>query len=167
MTVVPSYPSFPPEMVYPWTQHTTEPAACFREMGSSRVAYFSGDIDRTFWLSGNADLSQLLHQTIRWLRGESAPPVTVTGDELVEIFAWETEPACALHLLNYTNPSAMRGPFQRFHPVANEEVEFRAARPIKSVRALPAGQPIAFRQEGSKVSFTVPVVEDYEVISLA
>src|SRR5439155_449289 len=56
LTVVPSYPSFPPEMVYPRTPHTAEPAACFREAGSSRVAYFAGDVDRTFWLSGSGGL---------------------------------------------------------------------------------------------------------------
>lgn len=166
LTVVPAYPSFPPEMVYPRTPHTNEPAACFREAGSSRVAYFAGDIDRTFWLSGNTDLGQLLHETIRWLRGENAPSVTVTGDGLVEIFAWETEPGYALHLLNYTNPNAMRGPFRRFHPIGTQQVEFQAAKPIKSVRALRGGQSIAFRQQGPRVTFAVPAVEDYEVISL-
>ena len=166
LTVVPNYPSFPPEMVYPRMPRTAEPAACFWEKGSSRVAYFAGDIDRTFWLSGNTDLGRLLQETIRWLRGENAPPVTVRGDGLVEIFAWETEPGYALHLLNYTNPNAMRGPFRRFYPIGGQQVEFHAAKPIKSVRALRAGQPLAFDQRGPTVTFTVPAVEDYEVISL-
>src|SRR5204863_5806261 len=68
LTVIPNYPAFPPEMVYPRTPATNEPAACFRQDGPSRVAYFAGDVDRTFWLSGNADFARLLHNTIRWLR---------------------------------------------------------------------------------------------------
>jgi hypothetical protein len=166
LTAIPSYPSFPPEMVYPRTPHTTDPMACFWEAGPSRVAYFAGDVDRTFWLSGNTDLLRLLHNTIRWVRGKTAPTVAVTGEGLIEIFAWETEPGYALHLLNYTNPHAMRGPFRRFYPIGTQQVEFHVGRPIKGVRALRAGQSIAFRQQGSSVTFAVPAVEDYEVISL-
>src|SRR6476660_6646943 len=43
--VVPGYPSFPPEMVFPRQPNTSEPAAMFRQQGQTRVAYFGGDID--------------------------------------------------------------------------------------------------------------------------
>ena len=153
LTVVPSYPAFPPEMVYPRTPHTSEPAASFREEGPSRVAYFAGDVDRTFWVSGNPDLSRVLHNAIRWLRRGSTPPATVTGDGLVEVFAWETEPGYALHVLNYTNPNTMRGPFRRFFPLGAQRVEFRTERRITSVRALKAGASLSFHQQGEIVSF--------------
>jgi hypothetical protein len=90
----------------------------------------------------------------------------VTGDGLVEVFAWETEPGYALHVLNYTNPNTMLGPFRRFYPLGAQRVEFRTERPIKSVRALKAGAPLPFHQLGENVSFVIPAVEDYEVISL-
>src|SRR5207302_8284357 len=35
LTVVPSYPAFPPELVYPRTPRTDEPAAVFRQPGNS------------------------------------------------------------------------------------------------------------------------------------
>src|SRR5262249_3851551 len=38
LSVVPYYPAFPPEMVYPRTPHTDEPAALFRQAGTSRIA---------------------------------------------------------------------------------------------------------------------------------
>jgi hypothetical protein len=166
LTVVPSYPSFPPEMVYPRTPHTSEPAAVFRENGSSRVAYFAGDVDRTFWVSGNDDLGRVIHNAIRWLLRGRNTPVNVTGNGLVEMFAWETEPGYALHVLNYTNPNTMRGPYRRFHPIGAQLVEFQTKRPIKSVRALKKGVSLSFHQEGESVSFEIPAVEDYEVISL-
>jgi hypothetical protein len=166
LTVVPSYPAFPPEMVHPRTPHTSEPTACFREEGPSRVAYFAGDVDRTFWISGNTDFSRVLQNAIRWLRRESASPATVTGDGLIEVFAWETEAGYALHVLNYTNPNAMRGPFRSFYPLGAQRVEFRTGRRIKSVRALRAATSLPFHQQGEIVSFAIPSVADYEVVSL-
>ena len=41
LSVVPAYPAFPPEMVYPRTPRTTEPAAVFHEKGKSRIVYFA------------------------------------------------------------------------------------------------------------------------------
>ena len=69
LTVVPDYPAFPPEMVFPRTPRTDAPAAIFREAGPARVAYFAGDIDRTLWRSGSVDLSRLVQNTVRWLLG--------------------------------------------------------------------------------------------------
>ncbi len=91
LSVIPGYPAFPPEMVFPRTAPTGEPAATLTERGSSRVAYFAGDIDRTLWRSGNADLSRLVQNAVRWVLGDPTAPVVVDGDGMVEIFAWETE----------------------------------------------------------------------------
>src|SRR5207244_722242 len=117
LTVVPYFPAFPPEMVFPRTPHTSDPAALFHENGRSRVAYFAGDVDRTFWRSGNTDLSQLLQNTVRWLRGERQPPVAIEGEGLLEAFAWETEPGYALHLINYTTPNLTWGMVERSYPL--------------------------------------------------
>jgi hypothetical protein len=168
LTVVPSYPAFPPEMVFPRTPRTDEPAAVFRESGGSRVAYFAGDVDRTFWRSGNPDLGQLLANTVRWLRGDAPPPVTIEGDGVVEAFAWETEPGHALHILNYTNPNMTRPFVRRFYPIGPLRVAFDApaGRNVSRVEALRAGGILPFKQEGRTVRFEVPTVADYEVVAL-
>src|SRR5208282_5534427 len=108
----------------------------------------------------------VLQNAIRWLRREGTSPATVTGDGLVEVFAWETKPGYALHVLNYTNPNALRGPFRRIYPLGAQQVEFRTDRRIASVRALKAAASLAFHQQGEVVSFAIPGMEDYEVIAL-
>ncbi len=168
LTVVPNYPAFPPEMVFPRTPRTDEPAAVLREQGRSRIAYFPGDIDRSFWRSGNPDLAQLLQNAVRWLLRDLSAPVTIVGDGIVEAFAWETEPGYALHVLNYTNPNMTRAFVRRFYPIGAQHVRFAVApgRRISAVRALRGGQALRFGQRDTIVEFDIPSVVDYEVVAL-
>jgi len=87
---------------------------------------------------------------------------------VVEIFAWETEPGYALHILNYTNPNMTRGFLRRFYAIGPQKVEFYTAtkKKINRVRALRAGRDLAFKQSDRTVRFEVPTVVDYEVIAL-
>ena len=64
LTVVPPYPAYPPEMVYPRTPKTDEPAIVMTEDGLSRRIWLPGDVDRSFWRSGDGDLSRLLQQAV-------------------------------------------------------------------------------------------------------
>lgn len=168
LSVVPHYPPFPPEMVYPRIPNTPEPAAVFRQQGSARMVYFPGDIARTAWRSGNADLSRLICNSVDWLLGESRTPVSVEGPGMLEIFAWETEPGFALHLLNYTNPNMTRPAIREFYPVGPLSVKFAVpeSRRISIARALRAGRNLPFKRDGGNLQFEVPVVKDYELIAL-
>lgn len=167
LSVVPWYPAFPPEMVYPRTPRTTEHAAVFREIEKSRIAFFPGDVDRTCWRSGNADMSQLLQNAIKWVQGDD-PAISISGEGIMEAFAWETERGYALHLLNYTNPNMTHGAIRRTYSLGLQQVRFRVARnrSIKNVRALRSSVSLPFRQQSDRVSFAVPGIADYEVISL-
>jgi len=168
LSVVPAYPAFPPEMVYPRTPRTTEPAAVFQEKGKSRIVYFAGDVDRTCWRSGNCDISQLLQNAIRWVRGPE-PRVSIIGEGLIEAFAWETEPGFALHLLNYTNPNMTHGAIRQTYTLGAQHVRFRVGkdRAVKNVRALRSAATLKFQQQDETVSFDLPNLADYEVVALS
>jgi hypothetical protein len=166
LTVVPGYTAYPPELSYPPIPHTNEPAVVLRESGVSRLAYFPGDIEPTMWLSGQTDLSRLLANTIRWVAG--AALVSVEGKGLVEIFAWETEPGFAVHVLNYTNPNAHHGWFSEFYPIGAQKVRFKLppGRRVTRIELLRAERDIPFHATGDSVEFTIPSVTDYEVAAL-
>ncbi len=167
LTVVPGYTAYPPELSYPPIPQTNEPAVVLRERGASRLAYFPGDIEPTMWLSGQGDLSRLLVNSIRWVAGVAAP-VSVEGKGLVEIFAWETEPGFAVHMLNYTNPNAHHGWFSEFYPIGAQKVRFKlpAGRRVTRVELLRAERDIPFHAVGDSVEFTIPSITDYEVAAL-
>ena len=175
LTVVPPYPRGIPEMVYAHPraeldyprQRSTEPAVVIRENGSSRVVYFPTDIDRNTWRRGNKDLSMLLQNSIRWILRDQSP-VTVEGEGWIEIFAWETEPGYAVHILNYNNPNMTRAEIRRNYAIGPQKVRIRIAEGAKIARAelLRAETKIDFKQTGRTVEFVIPSIEDFEVAVL-
>ncbi len=168
LSVVPHYPAFPPEMVYPRIRQTEEPAGIFRQQGDSRIVYFPGDISRSYWRSGNPDLSHLLINSIKWLMRDQPAPAVIEGSGLLESFAWETEAGLALHILNYTNPTAMRPFVTQLYPVGplQAQVQVASDRKVSSVRALRNQKNLPFRNQGGTIKFEIPSVADYEVIAL-
>jgi hypothetical protein len=168
LTVVPGFVRYPPELAYPPSPHTNEPAVVLSENGSSRVAYFPGDVERTYWLTGHGDLLRLMHNTIRWITGDERV-MSVEGEGFVEIFAWETEPGYAVHLLNYTNPNAHHGWMQSVYPLGPQTVNLKLppGLRVKSVELLSAEQSVPFRMEDRVLRFTIPRVGDYEVAAVS
>ena len=168
LSVVPSYTAYPPEMSYAPVDRTGEPAMVVRESGPSRLVYFTGDVERTAWRSGQTDLTQLLQNAVRWLT-RGTQPVTVAGEGLVECFAWETEPGFAVHLLNYTNPNLHRGWLRRHYAIGEQKVRMTlpAGRSVSAVRLLRAEKDVPFSQQGQIVELSVPQVQDYEVAALS
>ena len=167
LTVVPGYVAYPPELSYPPTPHTTEPAVVIREKGRSRLIYFPGDVDRTLWHSGHTDISRLLQNSVRWvLHGES--PVTLEGGGVVEAFAWETEPGFAIHVLNYTNPNMHRGWIREYYPIGEQKVKMKLppGRRVTRVELLRSEKTVPFRVTGNELEFTIPRVVDYEVAAV-
>ena len=167
LTVVPGFVRYPPELAYPPVSDTDEPAVVLRDLGRSRIAYFSGDIERTYWITGHGDLLRLIHNTIRWLTaGEQI--VDVAGDGLVEMFCWETEPGYAVHLLNYTNPNAHHGWLGSVYPLDRQTVSMRlpSGVKVKSVQLLKAEEDIQFSLNNQILRFVVRRVGDYEVAAV-
>lgn len=164
LSVIPPYPAYPPEMVYVENQQSGGPAIVMREKGDSRLVYLPGDTDRSFWRSGNPDLSRLLRNAVAWLVRDHAP-VTVSGKGMLEVFAWETEPGFALHLLNYTNPNMLRGWFTETYPAGEQRVRVRLPEGVSGgeVKLLRAGASRPVRRSGGMAEFSIPEVEDYEV----
>ena len=167
MTVVPGYVAYPPELSYPPTPRTDEPAVVVRETGSSRLLYFPGDVDRTMWHSGHTDLSRLLRNSVAWVEGANAQ-VTIEGSGLIESFAWETEAGFAVHVLNYTNPNAHRGWMREYFPIGEQKVKMKLppGKRVSRVELLRSETRVPLRQTGNLVEFTIPKVVDYEVAAI-
>ena len=84
------------------------------------------------------------------------------------MFAWETAPGYAMHLLNYTTPNAHHGWVRDTYPLGPQTVSMKlpAGVNVKSVEVLHAEQDVPFRLEAGTLQFTIPRVEDYEVAAV-
>jgi hypothetical protein len=167
LTVVPRFVRYPPELAYPPVSHTNEPAVVLREDGASRTAWLSGDVERTYWLTGHGDLLRLLHNTIRWVTRDEQL-VSVEGPGFIEMFCWETAPGYAIHLLNYSNANAFHGWMQLVDPLGEQRVSMMLPPGIrvKSVDLLKAEHSVPFHADEQVLRFTIPSVGDYEVAAI-
>jgi hypothetical protein len=166
-TVVPGFVRYPPELAYPIERQTNEPAMVLRESGKSRMVWFPGDIERTYWMTGHSDLLRLLHNAIRWVSHDERM-VQVEGSGLVEVFCWETSPGYAVHLLNYNTPNAFHGWMRSESPLGPQRVTLKlpSGVSVKTVELLRSGHKPAFAVRNQVLQFTVPSLGDYEVAAI-
>ncbi len=167
LTRIPSYPDLPMEEVYPRVPKTDEPEVYLREFGAGRVVYFPGDIDRTFWEVLAADHSTLLRNAIQWALNEE-PIVTVAGQGLLDVTCWRQKNSITVHLVNLTNPMAMKGPYRRLIPAPPQQVKIRLPKDAqaKKLSLLVADQTMPLEQREGAMTLTVPTILDHEVIAI-
>lgn len=165
-TLIPTYPDLPMEKVYPRVPQTGVSCLYLRQP-AGRVAYFPFDIDRTFWEVLSEDHLKVLRNTILWANNE-APIVEVDGPGFLDVTAWRNSGSITIHLVNLTNPMAMKGPYRDFFPVGPHIVRLRLPSDVhaKRARLLAAGKDIALEHSGTTISVTVPSILDHEVVAI-
>ena len=165
-TLIPSYPDLPMEEVYPRVPRTDISCLYLRRQGSGRVAYFPFDLDRTFWDVLCADHLNMMRNTVRWATNEPQA-IHVEGPGLLDVTAWRNSGSITVHLVNLTNPMAMKGPYRTFFPVGPQTVTLTVpeAQHVTQARLLSADTMVPIERSGSAVKVTVPSVLDHEVIA--
>ena len=167
MTFINPYPVYPPEAVYPRQAPTDAPSMVLRESGRSRLAYLAGDMDASYWRLDNVDLERQLTNAVSWLVGDNNP-IQVTGEGLMEVIGWETEPGFAIHMLNYNGPNAFRGRMRKPVRLGKQMLRIQLPKDVKirTASLLRAETKVEFKQVGRTVELTVPSVGIYEVVAL-
>jgi len=167
LTLIPSYPDLPMEMVYPRVERTDIAQAFLREIGDGRIVYFPWDIDRTFWEVMSVDHGKLLANAVRWAANEE-PPVTVSGPGLLDVTIWRQKQSLTVHLVNLTNPMMMRGPIRELVPLPEQRVRIRLPDGATAVRVqlLVGDRAPHVETPAGYVDVTIPAIRDHEVIAV-
>jgi hypothetical protein len=167
LTLIPSYPDLPMEMVYPRQPKTDIAEVYLREMGKSRIVYFPWDIDRTFWEVLATDHGKLLRNAVEWAANEEKP-VTVSGAGVLDVTCWRQKESMTVHLVNLTNPMMMKGPLREIIPVTSQKVKVRLPKGKKArkVQLLVAGKSPHVQEASGYVTVTVPSIDVHEVVAI-
>ncbi|MGA3031676.1 MAG: beta-galactosidase trimerization domain-containing protein [Terracidiphilus sp.] len=167
LRIVPSYPDLPMESVFARQGGTHKPGVYLRRPGKGRVAYFPGDIDRTFWQVLSTDHGKLLRNAVEWATDETAP-VMVRGKGVLDVAVWEHKGFMTVHLVNLTNPMMLKGPVREIIPISRQQISLRvpASRRVGRVHLLTAVRDVPFRAEGQRIEFEVPSIDLHEVVAV-
>ena len=165
-TLIPTYPDLPMEKVYPRVPRTDISCLYLRQAGG-RVAYFPFDIDRTFWEVLCGDHLKMMRNTLLWAHNE-APMVEVDGPGLLDVTAWRNSGSITIHLVNLTNPMAMKGPYRDFFPVGPHTVKLSLPQGVQAKRArlLAADKDAVIGRAGGALTVTVASILDHEVVAI-
>lgn len=168
VTLVPSYPDLPMEMVYPREPRTDIAELYLSQTQGGRVAYFPNDLDRTFWEVLAPDHALLLRNTVDWATGPDRP-VRVEGPGILDVTVWRQKDSMTVHLVNLTNPMLMKGPYRELVPAPSQRVRLRLPNSAKPRRVhllaadrAPAGVTVSARW----LDCTVPSVRDHEIVAI-
>jgi hypothetical protein len=167
LTRIPAVANLPMEKTF-WTlEKTDEPEVYMQEFGNGRVVYFPWDLDRLVWDVLSLDHVLLLQNAIKWAANEPAP-LRSSGQGFFDVTAWRQKDSITVHLLNMTNPMAMRPNIHALIPSQPQRVELDLppGKRITRTRTLVKESDLVVQQNGNTVSFTVPSVLDYEVVAM-
>lgn len=166
VTLIPTYPDLPMEDVYARVPETDTRELYLREAGKGRIAYFPGDVDRSFWQMLSADHSILLRNTIRWALNEE-PIVGVQTPGVVDVAVWRQKNSMTVHLVNLTNPMMMKGPFRELFPVeAKVRIKVPESKRVTGVSLLMSGTKPTFESKEGMITLNVPKILDHEIVAL-
>jgi hypothetical protein len=166
VTLIPTYPDLPMEDVYPRIPETDILELYLSDTGKGRIAYFPGDIDRSFWQIMCTDHGKLLRNTIRWALNEE-PIVEVKGQGVIDVTVWRQESSMTVHLVNLTNPMMMKGPFRELIPVAARlSIKIQQGKKAKEVHLLLSEQKPSFEISEDRVIISVPQIFDHEIVGI-
>lgn len=166
LTLIPSYPDLPMEHVYPRIPETDIRGIYLNDTGKGRVAYFPGDIDRSFWQTMCADHGRLIGNTIRWALNEE-PAAVVKGPGVLDVTVWRQKNSMTVHLVNLTNPMMMKGPFRELLPVSAEvSVKVPDNLKVSAVHLLVSEQKAPAGVKDGNVNISIPQIFDHEIVGI-
>ena len=166
VTLIPTYPDLPMEDVYSRIPDTDIREVYLKESGKGRVAYIPWDIDRSFWKFMSLDHSKLLNNTIRWTLNEE-PIVSVSGPGLIEVTAWRQKKSMTIHLVNFTNPMMMKGPFRELIPVKEDlKIKIPSNTKVTGVQLLLGEQKLEYTIKNEYLTLSVQQILDHEIVAI-
>jgi len=168
LTLVPSFPAYPPETSWMRQPRTDIAALVLRENGASRRAWLAADLDRRFSRDNLPDHGRLLANLVRWsARGRI--PLRVEGCGLIDCHLYRQPGRLVLHMVNLVSDGTWRSPIHELIPIGPFTVSVRLPEGMSAggVRLLVAARDRPVARRGRWAVFEVARILDHEVAVIA
>jgi hypothetical protein len=169
LTLVPEFPSFPPENSWMRVPRTDIPGLILSEQKGARIAYLPADIDRRYQNGNIPDHGDLLANLVRWAAKDTLPLV-VQGPGLIDCHLYRQQNRLVLHLVNLTSAGTWRAPVEELIPVGPLTVRVKlpdgASIGKRLLLAVSGSNTTPILRQGGWVQFEVKSIRDHEVAVL-
>lgn len=168
LTLIPPYPTYPPEEAFSRTGDSGLPVVLLTEAaaGEGRRAFWPGNVDAFFMATNSPDTGRLLRNSLEWaFPGDQ--PAGVTGRGLIEMHPYRQARNLQVHLVNFTNPDAWRAPVHELIPAGEQIVRVRlpAGESVaRTARCLVSGRDLPVRETDGWAEAVLPDLLDHEVV---
>jgi hypothetical protein len=161
ITFIPPAMYGPPELVDVDWKDTDDSGLVIQEMGKGKAAWLPWDIGGLYFRHSSEAHSRLLSDLIdamlpngRQLKSNAHP--------LVEITFMRQKDRQLMHFINLTGHSDTA----YFNPVPMTNIQVRVKGDFRSGHAIRSGETIAVKNNDGYAEFTLPVLDEYEMIEL-
>jgi hypothetical protein len=151
----------PPEFVHVDWKDTDDPGLLMKDLGKGKIAWLPWDIGGLYYRHSSEAHSRLLSDLVdnmlpqgRQLKSNAHPLVEIT---------WMHQRD--RHLMHFINVSG-HADTAYFNPVPMKNIQVSVKGNFRSGRAIRSGQTIPIAQNGEYAEFTLPSLEEYELLDL-
>jgi hypothetical protein len=161
ITFIPPAMYGPPELVDIDWKDTEDPGLVMKEMGKGKVAWLPWDIGGLYYRHSSEAHSRLLSDLIDAMLPDGRQ-LTSNAHPLVEITFMSQKDRHLMHFINLTGHSDTA----YFNPVSMKNIQARVKGDFRSAKALRSGQTIAIDHHAGYAEFTLPSLDEYELLDL-
>jgi hypothetical protein len=147
----------------PMAGESQYPAVLMSKRGKGRVIYVAAPLFESVHRFGLEDHILLSQSLMRLAAGRKGPQVLTDAPGSLAVEMRKNKTGTLLHLVNVTGD--MKRPIEKFIPLHDVSFTVRSGK-ISRIRAIASGKNIRFKAEKGRITFTVPRIEDYELLVL-
>ena len=162
LTFIPPSMYGPPELVQVDWKDTDDPGLVIKSMKQGKIAWLPWDIGGLYYRHSSEAHSRLLGNLIDSML-PAGRQLTSNAHPLVQITIMRQKERRLMHFVNLTGHSDTA----YFNPIPMSNIRVRVKGNFRSAKAVKSGQSIAVKNDAGFSEFTLPVLDEYELLDLS
>jgi hypothetical protein len=162
ITFIPPSMYGPPEFVHIDWKDTDDPGLLVKDIGKGKLAWLPWDIGSLYYRHSSEAHCGLLGDLVNSMLPQGRQ-LTTNAHPLVEITFLHQKGRHQMHFINLSGHADTA----YFNPISMTNIKVRVKGNFQSARALRSGETIAITKSGGYAEFTLPSLDEYELLDLA